>query len=179
MHTDYCTCAHIKKESALLAASVAQSLPRNETFACVQCSLQGNYATLLEHSKKSRHYIAIKNISSGPEIYCLKCQDFQYHSQFDEIIRPRKRKANMLGTPAGIVNMGSTCFLSSVLQLLLSNIFLVRFFSLSQLFVVQCKGCEAACDPLPRYCMFCELQKLYHHTSNPKRYVTLVVMLLS
>jgi ubiquitin carboxyl-terminal hydrolase 22/27/51 len=165
MSSDYCTCAHIKKDSALQAAKLAKSLPILSQLTCVQCSWQGDYSTIIDHSKKSRHSLAIKHISGAPELFCLKCKDFQYHSTFDEITRCKMRQPNPIRTPMGIVNMGSTCFLSSVLQLILSNPFLLRFFAISDLFAVKCKACTAAYEDPPRYCMFCELQKLFRSNS--------------
>ena len=130
-------CSHITKgtiEKAFLAVS---RVPRSlHDMMCIECLVSGcsHDMNFRQHFLTEQHYIFVRTVQPI-ELYCCHCGDYQYSKSFDDLIgRKRLRNGNneqeierlkslMLGrrAPRGIVNMGSTCFMGSVLQVLLNN----------------------------------------------------------
>ena len=132
-------CSHITKpciEKAFLAVSRAPRSRMQHDMMCIECRVSGSSQdlTFRQHFLTEQHYIFVRTVQPI-ELYCCHCGDYQYSKSFDELIgRKRLRNGNneqemerlkslMLGrrSPRGIVNMGSTCFMGSVLQVLLNN----------------------------------------------------------
>ena len=146
----------------------------NGKYACAHCTITGN-----KEEKAFREHFAISGANSHSvvvdfvhrELYCMHCQDYQYHHSFDSLInhcRPGKDFMHQRRKiPLGIINMGSTCFMSSVLQLLISSPALIRFFEISECFVVKCKINEVENGHGKNMlCIFCELQKVFLRTNS-------------
>lgn len=147
----------------------------NSTFACAHCDFTGNKGdeSFMSHflacTGTSGHVVAVD--LTHRELFCMQCRDYQYHHQFDNLIkhcRPGKDFMHQRRKiPLGIVNMGSTCFMSSVLQLLVASPALVRFFEISECFVVKCKINEVErLAGKTMLCIFCELQKVFLRTNS-------------
>jgi hypothetical protein len=158
----YCTCPHMSKDLVSDALNLCQ-LQRNSQWSCVHCGSQcSDYESIKKHvANQNDHFLFIFHRSTRSELYCTQCGDFQYSSLFDQLTSffPQQPKSHRV---IGFVNMGSTCFLSSVLQVLLSNPILIRFFDLSELFIHSCKASIPQPSPPPRQlCLFCELSKLF------------------
>jgi ubiquitin carboxyl-terminal hydrolase 22/27/51 len=182
--------ARPKKKKKLSEAEVEAEVLRSHSssskwvYACVHCSYSGH-----KDDEHFRDHFSADNGGSGcgsgcggghsvvvdvvnRELYCMQCQDYQYHDVFDRLVnhcRPGKDFMHQRRKiPLGIVNMGSTCFMSSVLQLLLSSPALVRFFEISECFVVKCKINEVENSTGKNMlCIFCELQKVFLSTNSP------------
>jgi ubiquitin carboxyl-terminal hydrolase 22/27/51 len=140
----------------------------NGKYACTHCSISGNKEEKLfrDHFKGTSSHSVVVDMALR-ELYCMHCQDYQYHHLFDSMInhcRPGKDFMHQRRKiPLGIINMGSTCFMSSVLQLLISSPALIRFFEISECFVVKCKinEVEKVTGKNNMLCIFCELQKVF------------------
>jgi hypothetical protein len=182
--------ARPKKKKKLSEAEAEAEVLRSHSssskwvYACVHCSYSGH-----KDDEHFRDHFSADNGGSGcgsgcggghsvvvdvvnRELYCMQCQDYQYHDVFDRLVnhcRPGKDFMHQRRKiPLGIVNMGSTCFMSSVLQLLLSSPALVRFFEISECFVVKCKINEVENSTGKNMlCIFCELQKVFLSTNSP------------
>ena len=144
-------------------------------FRCVQCSLTGSRQenAFQDHFSNSGKWAVGHSVAVDlchREMYCMRCLDYQYHHLFDRLLnhcRPSKDfPCQRRKFPQGITNMGSTCFMSSVLQLLISSPALVRFFEISECFVVKCKIDDEHVEnegKMQKKCIFCELQKVFLH----------------
>jgi uncharacterized UBP type Zn finger protein len=113
-------------------------------MACTRCDRRSSVMDneFISHFISSRHNVAVR-LHAPIELYCVLCKDFQYHSDFDK--RAGKKRHHKWGeqsadpsavmSPAdtygvqGIINMGNTCFLSSVMQLLMHNKILQRYYN--------------------------------------------------
>lgn len=141
-------------------AQLTQQLLELHHWSCCVCfQLFNSVQTRLQHFQETNHSLFIYSRESRNELYCSLCNDFQYDQLFDSLSTPlTTSKQTIINRVVGMVNMGSTCFLSSVLQVLLFNPILVRFFELSDLFIGSCQLQQST---PPQLCLFCEIYKLF------------------
>lgn len=139
MLKDYSSCPHLLPDVIAGAILVTKSISKLDTckantyFVCCQCSYSGRLSDLKSHSLTHSHFVCIRK-RDLTELYCLVCQDFQFSSAFD-LSNSRKRSTPPPASKScysnlfcrdtkrikGFCNMGSTCFMSSILQVLMKN----------------------------------------------------------
>lgn len=131
----------------------------NNNFQWLCCHCYQNFYSIqnrIEHFNETKHYLYLFKRDLRDELYCNICNDFQYSNLYDSLTIVKKNK--VINRVIGFINMGSTCFLSSVLQVLLFNPILVRFFELADIFVDNCRLNQSIPS---QSCLFCELYKLF------------------
>lgn len=140
----YLSCPHITK--SILTYTLERIIEVENSscnFACLSCeSMFPSLTGLKNHYLGRRHEIYVR-IGDRPDLYCARCEDFQYCSYFDNIIGKKRKLRTASGNVSssqaisskgrqvrdescpkprsfcpGLVNMGSTCFMNSVLQVL-------------------------------------------------------------
>ncbi|SMN20537.1 similar to Saccharomyces cerevisiae YMR223W UBP8 Ubiquitin-specific protease that is a component of the SAGA (Spt-Ada-Gcn5-Acetyltransferase) acetylation complex [Maudiozyma saulgeensis] len=144
-----------------MCCSTCNEVNAGSSFICLQCEYVGcwNNTHFKDHSVQKNHIFGIN--SSNQLLYCFKCQDYvgdveMINSSFlnkswDEInsttdIPQMKRRDGLYG----FINMGSTCFISSVIQCLIHNPYIVNF-SMSQQHYNKCQIKD------PTGCISCSL----------------------
>lgn len=151
-----------------MKCSTCHEINAGSTFICLQCEYTGcwNHSHFVEHSTTKNHIFGIN--SSNQLMYCFKCQDYigdmdLVNSSFlnktwDDIEQhtdvPQLDKRDGL---SGFVNMGSTCFISSILQFLIHNPYIVNYFMTQQHY----NKCQIR-DPTA--CMSCSLDAIVADT---------------
>ena len=117
----------------------------DEDVICIACDRIGRLNTFgfQQHMLDNEHFVCMRMIKPM-ELYCSYCGDYRYFEEFDRMIgnkRPwsqttisthsgqredvvdanGKKLSTTTYNYKGICNMGSTCFMSSVLQVLMRN----------------------------------------------------------
>lgn len=128
--------ARLAKASSLLTSR--QLIEADHDIACVECGHTGDLRSYLfqRHLLDNQHFICLR-LKHPVELYCSFCGDFRYSEKFDALIGAKRKlslsttatttcslgevQRNKLCLPKGICNMGSTCFLGSVLQVFMRN----------------------------------------------------------
>lgn len=141
------TCPHLDEQCVLEAVTKVQILSTSKLtqngsyypYCCITCGFIG----ALESLKgtlciRGRHPACVRYVDPI-EIYCFTCRDFQFSSRFDSLVGRKRcyRTKAKIKLPTlqeyqeqqatnsikmkGMVNLGATCFMSSVLQILLHN----------------------------------------------------------
>ncbi|KAI0464451.1 hypothetical protein LJB42_002066 [Komagataella kurtzmanii] len=156
------------------------------TYFCLQCSHVGCWKNghALAHTKSTGHVFGID--SQTGYIFCFRCGDYVGDQRL-ELIRQSKQGErtepimNNLGTETiidgsrppslkastglrGFINMGATCFMSSIVQTIVHNPF-VRDYFLS--------GYHAKCPKKMDTCITCcidEIFKVFYGTDETKGY---------
>lgn len=176
--SQYSTCIHLQNDLILHSLTLHSKISFSKPWICCHCheiftSKSQQYDHFLSTSQQHYLYLFYRTIRN--ELYCELCHDYQYSSIFDQYFQKQNQSRNKSYNRKnshriiGFINMGSTCFLSSVLQVLLSNPILIRFFDLSELFIHNCKTLteqqQQSQSSLPpkscQLCLFCELSKLF------------------
>lgn len=193
---EYYSCEHVSPERVILGLrSVSQMglsrrLQLQTQYCCVSCDFVCRFSRddMKNHVSKSGHSLFIR--SKDPiELYCALCEDFQFSSVFDRHLRRKRPRTVGLGQVTkkfangtvhqarGMCNMGATCFMSAVIQVLFKN---AVFMSCGQL-QIPWQRCKTVADQsistnnamghvgeisagqgsvYPQSCIYCEFKKL-------------------
>ena len=197
--TEYYSCIHVAPEAMSKSVKRAREIltarraKLSSLYYCVQCDFSGTFSDgqLKTHAATTGHAVYIRS-KEPVEIYCAVCKDFQFSSMFDKAFRRKRprsglstrsntsKSSNLLGSSRqvkGLCNMGATCFMSSVLQVLMKNPVLMSCDQM-QIPVDRCKtvidrsqsidnSSKHSSDTLShtvftgiQTCIYCEFQKL-------------------
>jgi hypothetical protein len=155
---DYYSCIHVSAESVKMAVHRCKAESRNAfgttklAYLCSACKFHApsiHDARLRDHANQYKHFVYIRN-SLPSELYCFECRDFQFSSVFDRYQNRKRPKKHVEDDHQGgsvvhkrqikgLCNMGATCYMSSVLQVLMNNLVLTSCDQM-QLSVERCKG---------------------------------------
>lgn len=132
-------CAHIDAlciEKAASSVHLAGVSHPTHDMICIECGQSGvsNDAKFRGHFLSHQHFLYAR-IQKPFELYCCHCGDYQYSDYFDQLIGRRRDKRSLSTVecrnskrimmdrpqPRAIVNMGATCFMGSVLQIMINN----------------------------------------------------------
>lgn len=144
--TDLC-CHHLSNSLIDLGAAKIKKINQRgvkksdfkNSFICLQCDRIGSLEEIKSgNCVRERHAGCVRFVFPF-ELYCLSCCDFQFSSNFDDLVSRTRTGflANVRGATnvcdhvtqepiipyitKGMINMGATCFMSSILQVLLHN----------------------------------------------------------
>lgn len=141
---EHLTADAIGKINQLRSSTNTARDPSFTQYTCISCSTTGSFPTLDKHFTKTKHEFAV----SSKSIYCGKCNDLVYDPAFLALTNPKKRKlaesstdeddsyltANTSQRPCGragvrgLFNLGETCYMNAVLQMMVHNPLLSSYF---------------------------------------------------
>lgn len=137
-------CEHVDEGIATKVKAVrsASTTADYVQYTCLDCPVVGGFSSLDSHFKKTKHNFA----ASARSVYCGKCNDLVYDPDF-LLIGAKKRKlaqtndeddsyltANTSTRPCGregvrgLFNLGETCYMNAVLQMMVHNPLLASYF---------------------------------------------------
>lgn len=149
-----------------MTCSKCHEINRGTTFMCLQCGFCGcwNNSHFLTHSKKVGHVFGIS--SSNGLLFCFKCGDYigdvelimvsMLNKHWEDVsLKTVVPKMNQRDGLSGLLNMGSTCFMSSILQCLIRNPYFFQF-SISHSHSKICPVQDMSS------CISCALEQMVH-----------------
>lgn len=142
----YLACEHLTEStlSKIRKARLSRSKDPNQDliqYTCLDCPVSGGFASLTKHFDKTKHDFAV-----GPRsIYCGICNDLVYDSSLFQTKKKRKvsesdEEDNLYLTTntsqrpcgregvRGLFNLGETCYMNAVLQMMVHNPLLASYF---------------------------------------------------
>lgn len=147
-----------------MKCSKCHEINAGSNFMCLQCEFSGcwNHSHFTAHSNEVGHIFGVS--ASNGLLFCFKCIDYigdielllnsNLTDDWDKIDKethvPDEMRRDGL---YGIVNMGATCFMSSILQSLMHNPYIVNY-SMSQDHYQHCELKD------PTSCMSCALDSI-------------------
>ena len=142
-------CEHITSNIAtkikeLRSSAANKTDPHFTQYTCIDCPTSGGFALLDKHFTKAKHSFAI----SQKSIYCGQCSDVVYGlSGHQPSGNAKKRKLTQLNEEdelylttntsqrpcgregvRGLFNLGETCYMNAVLQMMIHNPLLASYF---------------------------------------------------
>lgn len=139
-------CEHMDSDSIDKIRQFRQS-PQNLNspdfvqYTCLQCPTTGGFPTLDKHFSTTKHEFAV----SQKTVYCGRCNDLVYDPTLINNVKKRKiadsneeddsyLTANTSQRPCGrsgvrgLFNLGETCYMNAVLQMMVHNPLLASYF---------------------------------------------------
>lgn len=140
-----CGCEHINQETLDKIRSVREArknwLEDFVQYSCLECDEIASFGALNKHFESTKHGFAI----NSNHVYCMSCKDLIYDPS--TTFKPRKRKqlqlseedenyisTNTMPKPCGregvrgLFNLGETCYMNAVLQMMVHNNLLAQYF---------------------------------------------------
>ena len=171
---NYSTCEHLNLDIVVKSMQAALNTSVSNFVTCGHCNNSGSLQNteFVRHFTNEHHHICVRK--EPAELYCMTCGDYQYHYLFDRLM---KRSYLRSGTacnalshqtrfPRPMTNMGNTCFLNSIMQVLLANPVLIHYFKITQHIHTRCALSSTMNDhvyPKPS-CVACEVERLFRDT---------------
>jgi len=139
-------CQHISSDYIHKIADIRKSNKRANPndlvqYTCLHCSVSGGFPALDKHFEKTKHDLAV----SQKSVYCGKCNDIVYEPSLAPSAKKRKlaqtseeddsyMTTNTSQRPCGregvrgLFNLGETCYMNAVLQMMVHNPLLSSYF---------------------------------------------------
>ncbi|KAK5072803.1 hypothetical protein LTR64_000790 [Lithohypha guttulata] len=137
-------CEHLNRDILNTIKSVRESrsnwLEDLVHYTCLDCEETGSFITLNKHHEATKHGFAV----NAKHLYCMRCRDLVYDPS---TFKSRKRKqlqlseedetyisTNTVPKPCGregvrgLFNLGETCYMNAVLQMMVHNNLLAQYF---------------------------------------------------
>lgn len=140
----YYGCEHMD-EKTVAKVKASRSKARDLSlvqYTCLDCELTGGFSFLDNHFKKTKHEFA----ASSKSVYCGQCNDLVYDPDFlfngakkrklaqandeDDAYLTSNTSARPCGREGvrGLFNLGETCYMNAVLQMMVHNPLLASYF---------------------------------------------------
>lgn len=137
-------CEHLSKEKLDQIRSVREQrkdwLEDLVVYTCLSCDTSSSFKGLDQHFTKTKHEFAV----NSKNVYCGGCKDIVYDPSF---FPSRKRKTSALTEEdeayiaqntqpkpcgregvRGLFNLGETCYMNAILQMMVHNTHLAHYF---------------------------------------------------